>query len=854
MNYGKDNLSKKKKSISSKKNMKKKRIGVRIFKAVIICFLLICIIGAVGGGIFVKKIIDDTPKVTPADVQPSGYKTQVVAASGEVIGQFREAGSNRTFKTIDQIPEDLSHAFVAIEDERFYQHNGIDLQGIMRAALVGIKNGGNFSEGASTLTQQLIKNNVFPNFVQEKTFYDRLERKIQEQYLALEIEKQMSKDEILEAYMNTINLGQNCLGVQAASKRYFGKDVSELTLSECTVIAGITQNPTLYDPVVNPEENQKRRDKVLGNMLDQGYITQEEYEEAKADPVYDRIQQAAVTTESSDVNSYFVDEVAEQVLQDLKDRKGYSATQAHNLLYSGGLTIVTTQDPKIQAIVDEEVANPNNYPAIEYGVEFALTITRADGTVENYSKQQLSDYIAAAWGKEYPLDFSTPDQAQQAINEYKTTLGIQEGDHVDESINITPQPQTSVVVMDQYTGQVKAINGGRGEKTTSFSLNRATDSTRQPGSCFKPLSTYAPAIDSGKYTLSTLINDDKPYTYPNGKDKVENWDKVYIGNVTVRYAILHSMNVCAVKTLADIGTQTGYDYLLNFGFTTLVDGSNPDYPGFTDVNLPTALGGITRGVYNLELTAAYAAIANGGVYTKPIFYTKVLDHDGNVILDNSTPETHQVIKDSTAALLTSAMQDVITRGTGTAAQLANGMPASGKTGTSENSGDLWLSAFTPYYTCSVWGGYDSSKPMEGIYNQTWHEVIWKNIMDRINADFGLQVKNFTMPASIEQKTVCSTSGLLAVSGCPTYTEYYAKGTGPTQSCPGHIKEEEKKDKEDEENSDETETDEGSSGSDGEQSGNDGGNGSGNTGDGNEGGGNEGGGNESGNEGGGVPAP
>lgn len=245
------------------------------------------------------------------------------------------------------------------------------------------------------------------------------------------------------------------------------------------------------------------------------------------------------------------------------------------------------------------------------------------------------------------------------------------------------------------------------------------------------------------------------------------------------------MNVCAVRTLTDIGIDTGMKYLENFGFTTLV--SKEDDPAHNDYNQSTALGGITNGVYNIELTAAYAALANNGVYTKPILYTKVLDHDGNVILDNSTPETHQVVKDSTAALLTNAMQDVIKRGTGTAAQLANGMPASGKTGTSEYSTDLWLAAYTPYYTCSIWGGYDSNKPMENIYNQTWHEVMWKNIMDRVNTTLGLQVKNFTMPASVEQKTVCSVTGLLAVSSCPSYTEYFAKEPVRRRAAPATMR-------------------------------------------------------------------
>ncbi|MBA4699468.1 MAG: transglycosylase domain-containing protein [Ruminococcus sp.] len=803
MNYGKENLTKTKKDISSKKNMKKKRVGVRFFKALIICMLLLLVIGAGGAGLFVKRIIDNTPVVTPADVKPSGATSFVYAEDGTLLDKFLQKGSNRVYKSYDQIPIDLTHAFVAIEDERFYQHNGIDLQGILRAGVVGLTSGG-FSEGASTLTQQLIKNNVFPNFIEEKTFYDRLERKFQEQYLAVEIEKQMSKEEIVEAYMNTINLGQNCLGVQTAAKRYFNKDVSELTLSECTVIAAITQNPTDYDPVVYPEANAVRREKVLQYMLKQDYISQSEYDEAMADSVYDRIQTAVQDADDTTPYSYFIDELAQQVIKDLRVRKNYTETQAYNALYSGGLTITATQDPAIQQICDEEVANPANYPeTVEYGLEYALTVTHSDGTSENYSKEMLSEYIKGAWGRQFSLVFSSPDEANQAIAEYKSTLNITEEDTVTENIDISPQPQTSVVLMEQSTGKVKAIVGGRGEKKTSLSLNRATDSTRQPGSCFKIVSTYAPALDSAGYTLASTILDE-PYKYTTGAT-VNNWDRVYIGETRVRYAIEHSMNVCAVKTLTDIGLQTGYDYLQNFGFTTLVNFDNDNFPGFTDVAQATALGGITRGVYNLEMTAAYAAIANAGTYTEPILYTKVVDRDGNVLLDNTTPSTHQVIKDSTAALLTSAMEDVINKGTGTAARL-NNMPAAGKTGTTENSTDLWLSAYTPYYTCSVWGGYDSNKPMEYM-SQSWHQILWKNIMDRVHTD--LPYKDFTMPQSVEQKTICTQTGLLATSTCPPLTEYFAKGTAPTQSCPGHVvekKEEEEKDKEkDKEKEKETET-------------------------------------------------
>ena len=805
MNYGKENLEKRKKDISSKKNMQKKRVGVRFFKALIICVLLIVVVSVGGVGYFVKKIIEDTPEVTPASIKPSGFTTFVYTKDGTLTEEFLQSGSNRIYKSISEIPDYMGKAFVAIEDERFFQHNGIDIQGIIRAGVKGITSG-SFDEGASTLTQQLIKNNVFKDFMNEETFYDRLQRKLQEQFLAVEIEKQMSKDEILEAYMNTINLGQSCLGVQSAANRYFGKDVSELSLSECAVIAGITQSPTGYDPVLHPEANAARREDVLDHMLEQNYITQAEHDEAIADPVYERILPNA-PVDNTKPYSYFNDEIYAQVLQDLKERKGYTDTQAMTAVLSGGLTITSTQDLRIQAICDEEVANDAAYPyGTEYGLDFALTIHRADGSAENFSKEMLGSYISEAWGREFPLLFSSPEEADQAINEYKSTLGIAEGDSVDEWRDITPQPQTSVVVMDQHTGEVLAMVGGRGQKTASLSLNRATDSPRQPGSCFKILSTYAPAIDAAGYTLATSIPDQGPFVYPNDPEgrKVNNWDGIYLGSATVRYAILHSMNVCAVETLQAITPQLGYDYLINFGLTTIVNYDDPDpmYANYTDVQLPTALGGIAKGVTNLEMTAAYASIANNGVYIKPVLYSQVLDHDGNVLLDNEVKDTHQVLKDSTAALLTSAMQDVINRGTGTPARM-NNMPAAGKTGTTENSRDLWLSAYTPYYTASVWGGYDAGKAMQDIYNQSWHEILWKSIMERIHE--GVPRQEFTMPPSVQQKTICAQTGYLATSSCQPITEYFAEGSIPSVSCSGHyvyrppVIEDKKEDDKDDEN-------------------------------------------------------
>lgn len=780
MNYGKKKAAKRQKKITSKSTMQGKRIVVRLFKALLICIVLAAVVGVAGGGLFIKKIIDDTPHVSASDVKPKGFTTFVYADDGSTeIERFVSSGSNRVYKSIDEIPKDLQHAFVAIEDERFYKHNGIDLQGIARAAVVGIARGGNFTEGASTLTQQLIKNNVFPNFTKEKTFYDKFQRKIQEQYLALQIEKKMDKSEIIESYLNTINLGQNCLGVQAASQRYFGKDVSDLTLSECAVIAGITQSPSTYDPITHPDNNKVRRNKVLKNMLEQGYISQKQYDEALADDVYARIQTTNTASQADNTYSYFVDALAQQVIQDLKDQLGYTDTQAYNAVYSGGLSIYSTQNQTMQQICDEEANDDSNYPGLkEYGLDYALTVTRADGSTENYGSNNIKNYVKETYGKDQGLLYSSEDAARAMIEEWKTTIA-REGDTYDERITITPQPQSSITIMDQKTGQIKAMVGGRGEKASSLGLNRAYQgSKRQPGSTFKILAAYAPALDSCDKTLATTI-DDEPYTLKNGQ-VLRNANKQYSGTTTLREGIKRSINVVAVKLSDEITQELGYEYCQKFGISTLVKNKTINGKVFDDSTSQTlALGGITEGVYNYEMCAAYATIANGGEYNKPTLYSKVVDHDGNVLLDG-TGESHTVIKDSTAYLLTSAMEDVVNSGTGTACQLPN-MPVAGKTGTTTSNKDLWFCGFTPYYTCAVWGGYDDNKECD--YDTSFRFRLWKGIMSRIHEN--LEEKDFKVPSSVERKSICTITGKLAGSGCPSITEYFAKDTLPSETCSGH---------------------------------------------------------------------
>lgn len=779
MDYGKNSTRRREKELTSKSTMILKKFNIIFLKTLFICFLFIAVIGGCAAFGIAKGVIDAAPEINLDDATPTGFLSTVLDTDGNQVAKLVATGSNRVYATIEEIPLNMQHAFVAIEDERFYDHNGIDLKGIVRAGIKGVTTG-HFSEGASTITQQLLKNNVFTSWTSETSMADKFKRKIQEQYLALQLEKKVSKDWILENYLNTINLGQNTLGVQAASRRYFNKNVSELSLSECAVIAAITQNPSTLNPISHPDKNLERRDKVLGNMLKHEYISQAEYDEAVADDVYDRIQIVNVNTEKEAVTSYFVDALTDQVIMDLIDLKGYTETQAYKALYNGGLTIYSTQNPAMQAICDEEVNNLENYPlAPKYSFSYRLTIEKPDGSFENYSEQTMLSYYQAS-NSEYDINFDSEEEARAAIEQYKAEIMGERDKIVEggETVTFTLQPEAALTVMNQQTGEVAAMVGGRGDKTASKTLNRATDTARQPGSTFKVLAAYAPALDSGGLTLAS-VQDDAPYSYENGTP-LRNYDNAYRGFTPIREAIEHSINIVTVKTLTEIGTDLGFSYLKDFGFSTLVDEDNIQ---------SLALGGITKGVTNLELTAAYASIANNGTYIKPRFYTKILDHDGNILIDN-VPQTHGVLKSSTAWLLTDAMKDVVTKGTGTAVNFGN-MAIAGKTGTTTKNRDALFAGFTPYYTCVVWGGYDDNTPQAGG-TTSYPKKIWRAVMSRIHEN--LEYADFTMPDDIATATVCKKSGKLVAAGlCDAdprgsmaRTEYFAEGSVPTEYCDHHV--------------------------------------------------------------------
>ncbi len=784
MKYGKKDVRKKQRELNSRSTKWGKKVAITIMQVLLVMILIVGIIGASAAIGVMKGVIATAPDISDIDVSPSNFSTFVYDNEGNQISKLVAADSNRIMVSSEQIPEHLKNAFVAIEDERFYSHNGIDIKGLMRAVVDAVKNGFQDMQGASTITQQLIKNSVFPNFINEDGLLDSLKRKIQEQYLAIELEKVMDKDTILVNYLNTINLGQNTLGVQAASLRYFDKDVSELTISESAVIAAITQNPTKYNPISKPEKNAERRAIVLKNMKEQGMISQEEYDTAIADDVYSRIQNINSEISSDNVNSYFVDALTDQLYEDLLEA-GYTENQAYKLIYSGGLSIYSTMDSSIQSIVDDVYTDEENFPEnIKWELSYALTIEKANGDLENHSSEMFRTYFKQ-FDKNFNMLYSTQDEAYEAIAEYQLEV-LEEGDEVfAESVSLVAQPQVSITIQDQYTGYVVAMYGGRGEKTASKTLNRATDSVRQPGSTFKVLSTYAPALDCYGMTLANVYND-APFWYTSLDPKVvKNADNKYRGLTTFRQGIVSSINVIAVKTLTEITPQLGYDYLEQFGFTTLVEHREVNGKVYSDIQQSTALGGLTDGVSNFELNAAYAAIANEGVYNEPTLYTKVLDHDGNVIIDKTVTDSHRVLKESTAFLLTSAMTDVVNHGTGTRCKLSN-MIVAGKTGTTSDYNDVWFAGFTPYYTATTWAGYDNNTKLSGTAEKNLAKTLWQKVMSQVHE--GLENRPFYVPDNIVTATVCSKSGKLPIAGlcdATLTTEYFEEGTVPTQTCDVH---------------------------------------------------------------------
>lgn len=741
MNYSKlpnDNKYQKK----QKRKRAKNRVGVIILRVIIIG-LIIGFFSILGGAIGAYMgVIGNSPDINTIDVVPKNYTSIVYDENGVEFDSFH-GNENREYVSLDSVPYYLQKAVISIEDERFYDHNGVDIKGMIRALFANIKSG-EFSQGASTITQQLIKNEVL-------TSEKKLERKLQEQYLAINLEKDLTeslnskeaaKDYILELYLNTIALNHGLNGVKTAAEFYFGKDVSELNLAECASIAGITKNPSAYSPVSHPDNNLSRQRDVLEKMYELGYITETEYNEALNDDYLSRIVGSKSKGSEKSIHSYFVDQLFFEIADDLMTQKNMTKQQAYNLIYSGGLQIYSTIDLEMQDIMEESYKNDSLFPPRGNYLNASYTISIMDNETEEQThitrNQAVNSQEEAEAFKQSVID--------ELVNDSNTLVA--------DRLDVNQALQSSMVVLDYHTGHVKALIGGRGEKTGDLVFNRATQALRQMGSCFKVLAAFAPAIDMGIYAPGSIIIDEPLVV--NGHQINNWWGSKYRGPSTIRDGIRDSMNIVAVKTLMEVGYENAYDYMLKFGFSTLVDSEVASNGTILSDKVPSlALGGITYGVSVLELTAAYGTIANNGLYNKPVTYTKVLDHDGNILLENKV-EPVRVLKESTAYLLTDMMEDVITGGgTGGLARFTSvRMPIAGKTGTTTDDKDLAFAGYTPYYAAGIWMGYDD--PQRMTYDKSYHLLLWSDVMEKIHQD--LEYKSFEQNSDVKTLTLCGVSG------------------------------------------------------------------------------------------------
>ena len=593
------------------------------------------------------------------------------------------------------IPQNLAKAFIAIEDKRFSDHEGVDWKRTMGAFVNEFVPIYSSRQGGSTITQQLVK-----NLTDDRS--QKASRKVREIMRARYIESKYSKDTILECYLNTIPMGHGTYGVEVAANYYFNKSVKDLTIAECACLASITKSPTYYAPDDYPEANKERRKLVLDAMYEQKYITKAEYDEAVKEEV--KIVANKAVLNQGKINSYFVDALITQVSEDLAEKYGYDQSHANKLFYNGGYKIYATVDTKMQEIAEEVFLDSKTYA------------------------------IKSKSGK----------------------------------------TMTSGMAVLDYNGQVKAIVGGLGEKTTNRGFNCATDAVRQPGSTIKPIAAYAPAIERNLIHYSSIVNDTK--TNYNGWTP-KNWYSSYWGNITVQYALERSVNTIPVYLANKMTPQVSYDFLTQkLGIKTL----NKE-----DINLsPMGMGGTNGGITPLESAAAFAIFGNGGLYYEPTFYTKVTDQEGKTILKQNTKPTVAISED-TATVMNRLLQTVVygANGTGTAAaSYIKNAEIFAKTGTSNSQKDLWFVGGTPYYVASCWCGFLETDVVpsgkSGIAKK-----LWGNVMGKIHS--GLEYAKFEDSDYSVKKYFCKTSGNLATDGCPSKAYgWYRKSNTPSY-CTAH---------------------------------------------------------------------
>ncbi len=601
---------------------------------------------------------------------------------------------NRVWVEYDELPEYVFESLVAIEDQRYWRHHGVDWYRTLGAAYTMFLGDGS-SFGGSTITQQVVKN-VTGN--KEVT----VRRKLTEIFSALALDKKYSKEDVLEVYINLVCFGQGCYGIQAAAQTYFGKDAKDLTLAEAASIVGITNLPTYYDPYQNREHNKERQENILWVMKEQGYIDEAEYQRTKNQRLVfkrDRPASTTTTTTTSKVQSYFCDQVIEDVIGDIMDKRGVSYAVAERYLFTGGYKIYTTMDPDVQAVIDEVYTNPELWP----------TLRDAD--------------------------------------------------------TLEAPPQSAIVVMDPYTGNVLGMYGGLGEKTVNRARNRATAMTKQPGSSIKPIAVYSCAIEAGLIDPYDVFTDMPKIIDENGNGYPKNYDNIYRGQMTVMDAVGRSNNTIPVQLVTTMGPEHCFEFAkYKMGLRTLVEGEYRGDQFFTDQVTPSmALGGLTDGVTVLDMAAAYSVFPNAGVYNEPRTYTRVLDANGDVFIEKEQKST-AVIKERTAYYMNNLLTNVVANGSGVYARLSNSI-AAGKTGTTDDDFDRWFCGYTPYYTCTVWYGFDYNHTINPTSGTSPAVPLWQQVMEKLHEN--LEPREFFTPATAEIVKVayCRDSGMLATDAC-----------------------------------------------------------------------------------------
>lgn len=705
----------------------------RFFGALGRAFAIMVFIGIITGSIvvsvmalYVFNALEDAPIVDLSNVEVNLNNTSYIYVTDpdtqeQTVVKELYSGQNREWVSYSEIPQTLIDVTVAAEDKRFREHHGVDWLRTIRSTL-GYFGGSSRIQGGSTITQQVIKNLTGNDEVTP-------ERKVQEIFTALKLEKNYSKEQILETYLNVAFFSNQCYGIQSASKLYFNKDISELNVAEAATLIAITNAPTRYNPLrENPnedygwgtgmEENKERRDYILGEMLDAGMLTQSEYEEWINYEVQLAPREEVQSTSDglTALTDWHTDQVIEDVITDLQEEYNYTRAYATNMVYSGGYRIYSTMDPDIQQSLEDSYANPDTFPAL----------------------------------------------------------------------NNSEYPETAAIVIAP-DGSVKGMIGGN-EKTSNRLFNRATQSQRHPGSTMKPISAYLNAFERDLITWSTTFVDE-PLTLTENGETFE-WPVNYTNNythepMTVQYAVQQSINTVPAQIVNILTPQVCYDTLKNkFQISTLQEADATSLSAM-------ALGGMTTGMTPEELVGCYQIFVTGGMYVKPYTYTHVTDMEGNVILEKDTTQV-RVISEETATVLNRLLQTVVSRGTGAQANIQNqtGIVTAGKTGSSTgvkyvngvqvdiDNPDLWFIGFTPYYIGGVWMGYDIQ---EEIYYSTYPTpILWKNLMLPIHE--GLEAADFTYSENVQALQYCTESGDLATENCPSTATGWYKETYIPSSC------------------------------------------------------------------------